>query len=303
MRKFAYHVRCNFGRKCIPVDYTKHMSTRINKLESVYQEGNFEFDDIEKSNIKMSRPVIWAEADKLLDKVLEQRELVGDFNIKIMADSGQGFMKLTMSVFPKDDSDVDCDIDIKKRRLYAESQGCSEKQTLTSVHKVIILCIVPKISETYDNLKTLVDLTKLNKIPFRFIADFKLILIVNNQQTASSTYPCPYCFVTLQCLRCRTNDEQSNNYDNTLKTYGDLRRDYNNFLKTGQNKKLAKECNSVINAPLFDENDDTCVIEKCVIPELHIMMGFTNHLFWKGIVPIVGREKALIWPTKLSLTH
>ena len=107
MRKFAYHVRCNFGRKCIPVDYTKHMSTRINKLESVYQEGNFEFDDIEKSNIKMSRPVIWAEADKLLDKVLEQRELVGDFNIKIMANSGQGFMKLTMSVLPKDDSDAE----------------------------------------------------------------------------------------------------------------------------------------------------------------------------------------------------
>ena len=86
-----------------------------------------------------------------------------------------------------------------------------------------------------------------------------------------------------------------------MKTCGDLRRDYNNFLKTEQNKKLAKECNSVINAPLFDENDDTCVIEKCVIPELHITMGFTNHLFWKGIVPIVGREKALIWPTKLSL--
>lgn len=43
------------------------------------------------------------------------------------------------------------------------------------------------------------------------------------------------------------------------------------------------------------------VLQKCILPELHLLQGFTNHLFWNGIVPLVGREKALLWPTKLML--
>ena len=31
-----------------------------------------------------------------------------------------------------------------------------------------------------------------------------------------------------------------------------------------------------------------------------MQQGFTNHLFFKGLVPIVGRERALNWPLKLK---
>ena len=31
------------------------------------------------------------------------------------------------------------------------------------------------------------------------------------------------------------------------------------------------------------------------------MTGFVNHLFWNGIVPLVGRERALLWPKKLGI--
>ena len=31
------------------------------------------------------------------------------------------------------------------------------------------------------------------------------------------------------------------------------------------------------------------------------MQGFVNHLFWKGLVPLLGRETALIWPKKLNV--
>lgn len=66
-------------------------------------------------------------------------------------------------------------------------------------------------------------------------------------------------------------------------------------------KKKSKECHSTVNEPLFNEEDDVCVIEKCVIPELHILQGFVNHLFWNGLVPLLGRERALVWPKKLNL--
>ena len=180
MKKFTYHVRCNFGRKAVPVNYAKNISDRINKLDSFYNEGKFEFD-VEKSNVKLIRPVIWANAEASLNTVLEERELIGDFYIVINADGGQGFLKLVMSVFPKNycnDDDSDDEIFTKKRRLYSESKGCNNKK-LTSASKAIILCIVPKVSESYDNLKILIDLTKLNDILFRFVADFKLLLTVN----------------------------------------------------------------------------------------------------------------------------
>lgn len=56
-----------------------------------------------------------------------------------------------------------------------------------------------------------------------------------------------------------------------------------------------------MNNPLFNENFDILVLEKCVIPELHIMQDFVNHLFWKSLVNFIGREKALIWPKKLNI--
>lgn len=58
---------------------------------------------------------------------------------------------------------------------------------------------------------------------------------------------------------------------------------------------------STINPPLLEEDDSTYVIEKCVIPELHLLQGFVNHVFWDGIVPLVGREKALKWPKKVGV--
>lgn len=69
-----------------------------------------------------------------------------------------------------------------------------------------------------------------------------------------------------------------------------------------QKKKLAMYNHSTINPPLLDEDDSKYVIEKCVIPELHILQGYVNHLFWDGLDPLLGRNKALIWPTKLGLT-
>ena len=47
------------------------------------------------------------------------------------------------------------------------------------------------------------------------------------------------------------------------------------------------------------------VLQKCVPPELHLLQGFVNHLFWDGIVKIdgIGKEKALLWPNKLGISH
>ena len=75
------------------------------------------------------------------------------------------------------------------------------------------------------------------------------------------------------------------------------------IILTGKNKKkYAKDHQSTINPPLFNEQDDTYMLDKCIIPELHILMGFVNQLFWDGLVPLVGRDKALLWPEEAGAT-
>ena len=48
-----------------------------------------------------------------------------------------------------------------------------------------------------------------------------------------------------------------------------------------------------LNQPLYEESNNVLVLQKCIIPELHVMSGIVNHPFWNGIIPLVGREKAL----------
>jgi hypothetical protein len=123
-------------------------------------------------------------------------------------------------------------------------------------------------------------------------------------QTATASYPCPYCYVPLRNLRLNHGKAVfDNNYNvkEDLRTYGDLRKNYWKFSPCAKNKKFSRECFSVVNLPLFEEDDDTQIIEKCVVPELHILQGFVNHMFWRGLVPLVGREKVLNWPKQLGL--
>ena len=173
-----------------------------------------------------------------------------------MADGGQGFLKICGIFLPenyhpeldrvvtseeKEAMEVDDNEHIKKRTLFKDGGTASKAGKLTGVNRMIMLCIVPDVAETYDNMKILFDLIKINNIPFKFIADYKLILIVNGMQTASSTWPSPYCYVKLKTLRKtvdENNEEESveseGEVDNTesdklcngQRTYGDLRRSY-----------------------------------------------------------------------------
>ncbi|CAH1107748.1 unnamed protein product [Psylliodes chrysocephalus] len=312
MKQVTNLLRSSAGKKSVPVYFSKHTSERSKLLEEIYHNSMLEFD-IEGSKAKEQRPVIWANASELLDAVVEKRIIIGNVVVKIMADGGQGFFKICMTVLPEDYFCENYEVSEKKRKLYAEGGSVGVKPKLCSVNRLLMMCTVPNIKESYDNCKL-----KINDISFKFVCDFKLLLIINGQQTATSSHPCPFCFVSLKTLRnCqqldtieRTSECNDQNSDSEiddsdqplrLKTYGDLKKDYKMFLSAGNAKKFAKHYHSTINPPLFIENDDRLVIEKCVIPELHILQGFTNHLFWKGLVPLLGREKALVWALKVQV--
>ena len=175
--------------------------------------------------------MVWANAEKLLERVVSERNIIGQYNVKVMADGGQGFLKICFSVF-QNLKDTDNNI----RSTYKQG-GCTAKATKdTSVYKLILLCIVPNVKETYDNISFLISFTKLNDISFKFVSDFKIQLLVNGQQTATSSYPCPYCFVSLKCLGGLENQAELCD----LKTYGDINSCFEKFLTCAKDKMLAK---------------------------------------------------------------
>ena len=91
MKIFANFIRSTVGRKSLPANYSKHMSEKSTILKNLYHTAICEFeckDSVEK------RPVVFADAEALLDAVVEKRGFIGNILIKAMADGGQGFFKI-----------------------------------------------------------------------------------------------------------------------------------------------------------------------------------------------------------------
>lgn len=319
VKKVTNFIRTKAGKKSIPINYIKHASQKAKQLEDVYHCGEFDFD-IEKLPEKEKRPVVYADAETLLDAVLEAREEFGEFEIKLMADGGKGFFKISMSILPKGANDESYDSDTeepppkKKRSTYEEGGTIGRKANLNGVNRLIMLCVVPNIKESYDNLRILWNVTNINNIPYKFVSDYKLLLMAIGQQTATSTYPCPFCYISLDTLRSgefgatsHTDEDEAASILETseqclkLKSFGDIKESYSTFVSLNFDKKLAKDCHSTVNLPLFDESDDMLVIEKVIIPELHEIQGIVNQIFFNGLVPLLGRENAFKWPQKLHL--
>ena len=195
-----------------------------------------------------------------------------------MADGGQGFFKVCFSiapVTPEPYEDLDVNVPTKKRKLTRKVHASSPE---TSIKKLIMLCIVPDIKETYDNVEMLFELIKINDISFKFVSDFKLLLIINGQQMATSMCPCPYSFLSSQDLRRNSAEKNVPNESilPVLKNFGDLKEDHKKFVDLGRKKNLSKDCHSTINKPLFTEERDTEILDKSIIPELHVIKKFTK---------------------------
>ena len=106
MKKVTNFLRCHVGRKSIPVAYSKHMTDMSNLLKDVYKTGEYEFECAKSAN-KALRPVVYADAEELLDVVIEKRNLQGNVTVNVMADGGQGFFKISLTILPENYSPVE----------------------------------------------------------------------------------------------------------------------------------------------------------------------------------------------------
>ena len=327
VKKVCNWIRTHTGRKSISAYYRKHVSERGKLLKDIYNVQIQTFKDNKGNDLQ--RHVVWADAAELVEAVCNERSFAGPVVVKAMADGGQGFLKICLTILPHNyDPDLDraptdkeleilepdfavaeeaenLDSPKKKRSRYTEG-GTLQKGKLTGVQRLIMLCIVPDIPETHFNMKVLFQLTNLNSVKYILVSDFKLLLIVLGLQTATAMFPCPYCFIRLDEMRNVSSMEQSLSEESVDaprdRTFGKLKESHQKFTDVyNGNKRKAKLADSTVNPSLIEEDDDLRVLDKCPPGELHLLQGFTNHLFFHGLVPLLGRDKAMKWPLALNV--
>lgn len=107
------------------------MTEKGKLLENIYKVGKYEFDTTDKKQgSKEKRPVVWADAEEVVEKFLEERNLIGNYTVKVMADGWQGFFKICLSIIPEDYESFDND----DTNFESEKK---EELKLTSVHHTI----------------------------------------------------------------------------------------------------------------------------------------------------------------------
>ena len=134
----------------------------------------------------------------------------------------------------------------------------------------------------------------LNNIDFKIVSAFKLQLLILGLQTATSTHPCGYCFISQSELKKREIKAVGE------RTFGNLQSDHEGFLQSGGRHGDAKYHHNCLNQCILDEDPSMKVLDKYIVPELHLILGFVDHVC-KAVEKLVGKERACLWPSRENL--
>ena len=127
MKKITNWIRAHAGKKLISPYYRQHLSNQGKLLEDCYNLTYHMFTPIGLEEKKVLRPVVWGNAEELLNAVSSQRGYLGSVFVKVMADGGQKFFKICATIPPENNRDF-----TDEEMYAAEHDGTDppEKKTL-----------------------------------------------------------------------------------------------------------------------------------------------------------------------------
>ena len=226
------------------------MEDRSFSLSNFYKTEKVEF--IETSKIAGKTFIRTVERDltfvtdptALIEYLCEQRNLdMMNAMVRIGLDSGQGSLKVTMNIFDPEELD-------------------GEK--LTGCNKLIILAFVKDVSECHSNIDIIHKKANLDDIKHYKACDLKLLNILLGISGHGGLHSCLYCDGLMST-------------PGTLRTFGSLKKDYQNFMEAGGDESKMKNFNNVIKPSIIEEQDDVFVIDTIPIPELHKYLKITTN--------------------------
>ena len=226
-------IRSELGRKSIPNNYEKHASEQIHILDDLFKYKQHMFVTItDKGEPTKSENmwIFWALLVFLIEWVIKDRNYgdSSDYLIKIMGDTGKGFLKICFGIIPYDETQA------KPRSTYAEG-GAPARGFLDSVVNKYILCVcVPEIQDHSFNFQKIFSLINMNKVVIKyknviFTGDLKVLNEIYGSMESSCKHPCIYCTSESQVLE-----------SGPLRTLESLKVDYEKWIWNGGNENTCK---------------------------------------------------------------
>lgn len=290
------HIRSALGtRKATEPYIRENLLLKSHQLDALFCCENRDFDcSSGKSFTSASNsPIVFCTAlNELRDRVVLCRQfLQNDFDCIIGVDSGGGFLKVCLTIRSASANTNAGNGDTTGRSTLSEGVAAKSLRD-TSVKKLFIIAIVPDAQETYRNMLILWNLLKLTSpqehSPYTFCMDLKLANIMLGLMSHACLHPCTWCDAEKDELSAEGN----------LRSLGKIRDQYWSFVESEKKASKAKEYGNCIHAPLFKFSDATLVMDILPPPELHLLLGVVNFLYFnlEKIWP-----DAIQWPKCLQL--
>ena len=187
--------------------------------------------------------------------IVERGMWVPDVVTRISSDGDEQSIKWIVNVFDKFH-----DPEITFTCTETPGNLCS------GVKRSIVLCYVEGLKESYDVMRTLMEMLHLDDIPYLIASDFKLLNVLLGLCGHGGKFVCCYCEAPKGLIAGR------------VRTFGRMIECYQDYVKAGSPPKEMMKYYNVVNLPLIRMSMDQKVIDAVPPPELHCMMGVVNHL-------------------------
>ena len=139
--------------------------------------------------IDIIRPaVICSDPDQFVQFVLKERGMNPNTSVVLTGmDDGQGFCKIA-AVF----LDTEDNLGTTGRAKYSEGVAPKNFKN-SSVKKLMILAVVPKVSENHPNLQAISNELNMQAVEFSVSADVKMLNCLAGKASGQPKFGCPFC--------------------------------------------------------------------------------------------------------------
>ena len=194
-------------------------------------------------------------------------------------------------------------------------QSKNPRYLSSGVKKTLLLAVAPNVSESYANIKQILDSLHLfdgvdsldlgTELSLHTdLSDWNKIL---GLQSHASTHPCSWCespkdkwdrnapLRTLGRIR-----QKAREYQAACREYQE--RKANGRLHKTLRKPQCADFLNCLNEPLISGSDDKSIFDVVPLPELHLMTGVVNHIF-NELNTRWGENRAYEWAKQYSILN
>ena len=266
-------IRVNYGRNSVESGLKQALIDLPKKLAPFYSKVKLEV--IYKNKKEERWGIFCTDFAGLVNLLLKERNVQGEYTLRIGMDGGGGFFKVTLNLLK---------IDLKNKPPSPKSPPPKmftfDKATAkdSGEKKLLLIGLVPHMSENPQTTKKIVDIINWEAFSERivFTLDCKMCNIVSGQQGHGAAFNC-HCCTWNHAEKGKENMQQARFkpvlQPRTIGLQNLWAQSYQNATGAWKNAQFFY---STVNKPIVTGSHDTKIMSKIPPPQLHIFTGIVN---------------------------